>query len=250
MRTKVLIVVVAVVLGLLAAFFGARYLSSARTEIAKTAEPVKVLVATRDVPKGTPAEDLVGENFAEVREIPRQYVAEGAIASVSSIEGKVLAVALTRGEQVTGSRFIMAGDVGLSYVLPEGYVAVSVPDNPSRGVSGFVKPGDYVMVISSFDPGGVEEAVTKVLIKKARVLATGTETVDAAGETSGDSKAVSGAGEDAGTVVQTLTLAVTPVDAERLVFSQEVGSVWYALLSSSTAVIPDTAGERFGSVLR
>ena len=250
MRTRILMLVVAIALGALAAFFGARYLSGARAEIAETAEPVEVLVATRDVPKGTAADDLVAGGFAEVQEVPRRYIAEGAISSVASIEGKVLAVALTRGEQLTSARFTLAGEVGLSYVLPEGYVAISVPDNPSRGVSGFVSPGDYVMVIASFEPGGFSEAVTKVLIKKARVLATGAESLNTAGETSEGAAAVTAQGDDAGPVVQTLTLAVTPIDAERLVFSQEVGSVWYALLASSTTAIPDTTGERYPNVLR
>lgn len=243
MRSKILILAIAVVLGLVAAFFGAQYLNSARAKIAASAEPVRVLVATRDVPQGTAGSDLLKDQFVEEREVPRQYVADGAISSTSSIEDKVLAVALTQGEQLTASRFVMAEEVGLAYALPEGYVAISVPDNPSRGVSGFIMPGDYVMVISSFDPGGLEQAITKTLIKKARVLASGIETsqtvTTAAGQANADVEPV-----------PTLTLALTPVDAERLVFAQESGSVWYTLLSSSTAIIPDTAGEMFPQVLR
>lgn len=251
MRSKVIMLAVAVALGLIAVLFGARYLESAKAEIATGAEPVLVLVATRDVPAGTPAEQLLDQQFAEEREVPRMYVADGAISAVSSIKGRVLAVPLTRGEQLTSSRFKVAEEVGLAYALPEGYVAISVPDNPARGVSGFISPGDYVMVICSFDPGELDEAVSKILIKKARVLATGTETSQTvspqgANEQNGGMLANSGTG----TGVQTLTLSVTPVDAERLVFAQEVGSVWYTLLSSSSTVVPDTAGETYPPVLR
>lgn len=252
MRSKMFILAVAVVLGLLAVFVGARYLDSARAEIAAESEPTRVLVATRDVPAGTPAEELIGEGFAEEVEVPRRYVADGAISSPASIEGRVLSVSLTRGEQLTLSRFKVAEEVGMAYALPEGYVAISVPDNPARGVSGFISPGDYVMVIASFDPGGLEEAVTKTLIKKARVLATGTETSQTV--TPGAAQQAQGGGimgaSSTGTGVQTLTLAVTPIDAERLVFTQEVGSVWYTLLSSSSTTVPDTAGEKFPPVLR
>lgn len=253
MRSKLLILAVAVVLGLLAVLFGARYLDSARAEIAAGAEPVLVLVASRDVPAGTPAEQLLDQEFAEEKEVPRQYVADAAISSVGTIKGKVLAVPLTRGEQLTSNRFKVAEEVGLAYALPEGYVAISVPDNPARGVSGFITPGDYVMVIGSFDPGTIDEAISKILIKKARVLATGTETsqtVQPSASEQGESGGMLSGNASSAPGIQTLTLAVTPVDAERLVFAQEVGSVWYTLLSSSSIVVPDTAGEQFPQVLR
>lgn len=255
MRTKIIILVVAVALGLLSAFFVARYLSDARAEILAQAEPVRVLVAARDIAAGTTAAEITRGNYVEEREIPRQYVADGAISSLGSIEGKVLAVPLTRGEQLTAARFRIPEDVGLAYAIPEGYVAVSVPDNPARGVSGFVKPGDYVMVITSFEPeGGLEDAITKTLIKKARVLATGTETSQTVTPATQQEQQQGGllnrASGAAGSGVQTLTLAVTPVDAERLVFAQEVGSVWYALIASSSTTVPDTEGEKFPQVLR
>lgn len=253
MRSKMIILGVAVVLGLLAAFFGARYLDSARADIVSQAEPMRVLVATRDVPAGTAADQLVAQEYAVETEVPRMYVAEGAVASVTSLKGKVLSVPLTRGEQLTQARFKLAEDVGLAYALPEGYVAISVPDNPARGVSGFISPGDYVMVIGSFDPGELDQAVTKTLIKKARVLATGTETsgtVEPQGATESQSGLLGSSSSGGTTTIQTLTLAVTPVDAERLVFAQEVGSVWYTLLSSSSVAVPDTAGEAFPTVLR
>lgn len=253
MRSKLVVLAVSVVLGILAVVLGAQYLRSARSEIAAEAEPVRVLVTVRDVPAGTPGGQMVSEDYAEEQELPRQYVADGAISSIASIEGKVLAVPLTRGEQLTGSRFMVAEEVGLPYALPEGYVAISVPDNAARGVSGFVSPGDYVMVVSSFDPGELDQAVSKILIKKARVLATGTETSQTvspqgAEEDQGGGLGVQSAG--AATAVNTLTLAVTPVDAERLVFALEFGTVWYSLHSSSSTTVPDTAGERFPQVLR
>lgn len=255
MRSKIIILVVAIVLGLLSAFFVAQYLESARSEIAAQAEPVRVLVATSDVAAGTTATDILSKEYAEERLVPRQYVADGAISSSASIEGKVLAVPLSRGEQLTAARFKVAEEVGLSFALPEGYVALSVPDSASRGVSGFVKPGDYVMVIASFDSGDLGTAITKTLINKARVLASGAETsqtvTPAAGEQSQQGGLIGGGDAgSSGTGPATITLAVTAVDAERIVFAQESGSVWYALLSSSSTTVPTTTGEKYPQVLR
>lgn len=255
MRSKLIILVVAVVLGLLAALFVARYLDSARADLAAGAEPVTVLVATRDVAAGTAADEIIAEGYAEPREVPRQFVADGAVSSPVSIEGRVLATPLTRGEQLTAARFKVAVDAGLSYAIPEGYVALSVADAADRGVSGFPSPGDYVMVIASFDSDDLATATTKILVKKARVLAAGIETsgtvepaaADQAQQSGMLSRQAGGRGDDS---PKTLTLALTPVDAERVVFAQESGLVWYALLSSESTNVPDTEGETYPKVLR
>jgi len=241
MRSKILMLAVAIALGIAAAFFAAQYLSSARAQIAADAEPVRVLVAVRDVPKGTLGSELISGNWVEERDVPRQFLAAGAVSSVTSIAELALSSPMTQGEQVTEARFELASNVGLAYSVPEGFVALSVPDNPSRGVSGFIVPGDYLMAMSSFDSGSLEDAITKVLIKKARVIAVGKQVVGVSDGPPAD-------GETA--TVATITLAVTPEDAERIVFAQESGSLWFALLSSGTTIIPDTAGEVYPTVLR
>lgn len=245
MRSKIIIVVVALVLGLAAAYFGMQYLSGARAQIAEGAEPVKVLVATREIPQGTQVSELISGGFAEEQEIPRQYVTDSAISSLDSISGKVVGTTIARGEQLTTARFVLAAELGLSFALPEGYVAISVPDNPTRAVSGFVTPGDYIMVLSTFEDGGLDGSVTKTLIKKARVLATGTETTQTPVPAEGIADPTANADP-----VPTLTLALTPVDAERIVYAQELGSVWFALVSSEQTIIPETTGERYPGVIR
>lgn len=257
MRSRIVILVVAVLLGILAAFFAARYLSSARADIRAQAEPVSVLVADRDLPAGMSAEEIIDKKYAKATEVPRQYVSDGAVSSAASIEGQVLVTPLSRGEQLTVSRFQLATDAGLAYSIPPGFVAVSVPDDPSRGVSGFVKPGDYVMVIASFQPGGgLEKAVTQTLLNKARVIATGTDTsqtvpADTSTESGGGGligRTSQGGGQ--GSNVKTLTLAVSPADAERIVFAQESGSVWYALIGATSTEVPPTAGQSYPAVIQ
>jgi Flp pilus assembly protein CpaB len=255
MRSKMIILAVAVALGLLSAFFVARYLDSARADLAAGAEPVVVLVATRDVAAGASAEEIIEKGYAEPQEVPRQFVADGAVSSAASITDRVLATPLTRGEQLTSARFKVASDVGLAYAIPEGYVALSVADAADRGVSGFPSPGDYVMVIASFDSDDLEKATTRILVQKARVLAAGVETSDTVEpvvgeptERSGMLSASTGRGGDGSP--KTITLALTPVDAERVVFAQESGLVWYALLSSDSTNVPQTEGETYPKVLR
>ena len=255
MRSKIVLLLVAVALGVVATLFAARYLNDAQAEIVSQAEPVRVLVATRDVPAGTSVEEIMSKDFVQDQEIPRQFVADGAVSSAGSIAGLVLAVPLTRGEQLTAGRFMVAEEVGLAYTVPEGHVAISLPYVPARGVSGFVSPGDFVMVIGTFASNDLETAVTKTLVPKARVLAAGAETSNtvtpATATQTGEGGMLGAAGSaDGAEGPATLTLALTAVDAERVVFAQEAGTVWYALLASGSAAVTETAGEQYPQVLR
>jgi pilus assembly protein CpaB len=175
MRTKFIVLVVAVLLGLFAAFAAVNYIESARSTIEAEEQPVEVLVAQQDLPAGLSAEELSAEEYVALVEMPRRYVADGAVSSFAVIEGKLLTVPLTKGEQITSARFSLPTEAGLSFAVPEDYVAVALPNTAPRGVAGLIRPGDSVVVYATFEPGTeLEEAVTKLILPKARVLAVGT----------------------------------------------------------------------------
>ena len=81
MRTKVLILVAALVLGAIAAVLAARYLTEARSTIESESEPVEVLVAQEDIPRGVSAEELLANDLIVLEKVPRRFVASGAISS-------------------------------------------------------------------------------------------------------------------------------------------------------------------------
>ena len=145
MRSRVLTLIVAIVVALLAGVFAARYLSSAKAQIQAQGQPVTVLVAKQDVPAGVTADELLDKRYADLRQVPRQYVTDDAVSSSAGIRGQVLAVPLSRGEQLTTAQFKLAEEAGLAYSVPEGYVAVSITKDAASGVSSFLKPGDQVM---------------------------------------------------------------------------------------------------------
>jgi pilus assembly protein CpaB len=262
MRSKVIVLVAAIVLGLVATFFAARYLDSARMRLEADAQPVEVLVAQQDIPAGSSADQLLQDEQIAVATIPRQYVSDGAVSSPASIQGQVLAFPVSRGEQITATRFKYATEVGLSYAVPKDYVAVSIPNNAVKGVAGLVKPGDHVMVLATFEPGdGIEEAITKVILRKARVIAAGADvtTTESGVTTSATTQDAGGGGVLGGgdtgrggepaEVPGTITLAIPPAEAERLIFAEEQGRVWLALIGSATTEVPSTPGMTYPRVL-
>ena len=174
MRTKVLIIVVALVLAGIAAVLAARYVNSARTEVASDSRPVEVLVAQEDIPRGMAAEELISKKMIALEEVPQRFVAAGAISTARAIEGQVLSAPLTKGEQVTSARFELPAAAGLAFSVPKDQVAIAIPVDAVRGISQLVRPGDRVTVFATFEPGpnGTED-LTKMLLKEAKVVAVG-----------------------------------------------------------------------------
>lgn len=257
MRSRILIIIVALALGGLAAVMAARYLSTARTRIEAQSKPVEVLVAQEDIPRGTPAEELFEKKLVALEEVPQQFVATDAISSQRSIDGQVLSVPISSGEQLTTGRFQYPSQAGLAYNVPESYVAVSIPVDRVSGVSGFTKPGDNVALLTTIETGEDDNAqvITKTLVAKARVLAvgasTGVESAEPERETGALGQTTEAQG-DAGTV----TLALSPADAERVVFSVNEGaaggtrSVWLVLLPVQGGDMAGTTGQTSLTVLR
>ncbi len=252
MRSRIVILVAAVLLGVLAAVLTGRYLSSLERGVAEQDEPVEVLVAQEPIARGAFADELIATEVLAIESIPRRYVAEGAVSSASTIAGKVLAEDLSAGEQITQVRFQFPSEAGLAYSIPADYVAVSIPNTAVKGIAGLVKPGDHVMAVVTLDPGPEGEPLTQVLIPKARVLAVGAmvSAQPAPVQEEDDGRLGGGAAEEQqAEAPSTITLALSPADVERLVFAEEKGSVWLALLGSAETEIAATTGQTLRSVL-
>ncbi|MBN1193698.1 MAG: Flp pilus assembly protein CpaB [Coriobacteriia bacterium] len=250
MRTKVVILIVALVIGGVAAVLSARYLTQARSTIEAESEPIEVLVAQEDIPRGVSGEELLANGLIVLEEVPRRFVASGAISSEKALEGRVLADPLSAGEQVTEGRFELPSTAGLAYSIPGELLALSIPVDEVQGVSGLVKPGDHVALFVTFeeDQQAEQPATTKLILKDAKILAVGAALraqSSAPAEEASDEGVLNTTRQDDTQVslnAQTLTLALTAEDAEQIVFCEENGSVWAALLPATGQEVPETLG--------
>ena len=243
---KLLLLVVALALGGLAAVLTAQYIQDARSSIQAEAEPVEVLVAQDDIPRGLSAEDLLQRKLVTKQAVPARYVAAGAVSSSRNIEGQVLAVPLSKGEQVTSGRFQYPSAAGLAYSVPDDYIAIALPYEEVRGVGGLVKPGDQVVVVATVKPEKPNPPVTRILVPRARVLAVGAAVGverETAETESGEGLLASNNEQGSTKVAGSLTIALSPMDVEKVVFAQENGSVWLGLLKADAADIQKTPGQ-------
>lgn len=258
MRSRWIILVVALVLGGLAALATGRYLEAVRSQVAAGAQPIAVLVAKEDIPKGTSVDDIISKGKAETRQIPQQYVAAGAVSSLRTVDGQVLAIPLAKGEQVTANRFMFSSEAGLAFGIPKNYLALSLPSDDIRGVAGLVKAGDNVVVFGSIKTNANDENSwqTKVLVTGARVLAVGrstgadTSTNGASNGSGGLLGQTSSSSSASPLTPTTITIAISPRDGERVVLTEEIGKVWLALLPTEAKSTVKGSGQLRMTVLR
>jgi pilus assembly protein CpaB len=206
-----LFVVMALVLGLGAAFLIFMVLNTARA--GRTAGLVPVVVANTDLTYGT----KLDQTQLRVVNFPKESVPEGAYSDIDSVLGNTTKVFLAAREPVLTSKLSTIGG-GLSMMVRPTLRASSVDVRLASSVSGFIVPGDRVDVLVTVDQqgGGMQEAITKTILQNMEVLAAGPKTQQKEKE-------------DKPSDMQTVTLLVDPVGAEKLANGMHEGKVHLTL---------------------
>jgi pilus assembly protein CpaB len=219
MRNKRLIIAVlaAVAFGLVAAVSVSRYLASAQ-EYTKNLS--NVVVAKVDIPIG---EKIIPEQLT-VAQFPRNVAPEGTYAKVDeNLVGRVAIVKISAREPITDSRLAPIGAAaGLTSLIPEGYRAMNVRVDDVVGVSGFIMPGslvDIVVVIDPPDNNQQRERISKIVLQNIKVLANGQNLDKPKNEKEAER-------------VKTVTLQVTPEQAEKLALASSEGRLQLVMRNS------------------
>ena len=192
----------------------------------------EVVVAARDVPANT----VLTVDMLELVSLPDDAIVEGAYGVVAPLIGTAVRFPIARGEQLTPLKvgaFGVEDERDLALVLAAGRRAFSVEVSEVTGVGGLLLPGNAVDVIAVFDEttAGSNKAVT--LLQNVVVLAVAQEAqepVPAAGTTiEGEERAGTGVNGQRPEDVErqpdarTVTVAVTPEDAQLLALLQAQG---------------------------
>jgi pilus assembly protein CpaB len=138
--------------------------------------------------------------------------------------GRVTVTNLAAREPVTDFKLAPEGSTGgLSAVIPEGYRAMTVKVDDVVGVSGFLRPGtmvDVLTVIDKPDQGTAQrEPISKIVLQNVKVLASG-QNIDKPKDS-----------READTV-KAVTLQVTPEQAEKLALASTEGKLRLVMRNS------------------
>ena len=142
----IVMIVIAVVLGLIAAIGIWQYLSKTQEKVKELTVTRAVVVASKKIPAGT---KLVDADLA-IKQLPAQAVPKDYPSSIESIKGRIVKTTLEVDEVITEGRLVGQGAAGgLPVIIPAGQRAITVRVNEVVGVGGFINPGDRIDILST-----------------------------------------------------------------------------------------------------
>lgn len=194
---------------------------------------IAVVVAVDELREGT----LLGEASARLKRYPADAVPSGAFSSVDSVVGRVAQVHIFPGEPVLEGKLAPTGaGAGLEVKISDGHRAMSIPVNDYAGIAGLIQPNSRVDVLVTLRPDNRRrDRTAKVFLQNLRVLSVGTQLGrDEKG------KPIS---------ASTVTVEVTPNQAELLAVAMNEGVLHLALRGFSDGDEVDTRGATSSHVL-
>jgi pilus assembly protein CpaB len=226
MQSRVLAILVAVVLAVVATAAMIVYVNGADRRAISGQQPVFIWRAAKPIPAGTNGAEALNGEMVERVAVPASSLVPGVIRSPDQLRERYAAVDIVKGEQLLLSRWVGAEDVGGRRLLqiPEGHQAVSIGVDLVRQVAGFVTPGDEVSVAVTMPIKGVTK--TQFVLQDVQVLAVGATALTRSAQSSGG-RVNQGKGSQALTAV---TLAVDDAHVRPVIFAAESGSIYLTLL--------------------
>lgn len=223
--------IIAIVAGVIAVFLVMSYMKQQEQVIAqrlmvqtKTArKPATVVIAKRTISEGT----ALSERDLQLKEVPEDAIQPRAASSIERVVGRITTVPIEQGEQILMTKLsVPESATSLSMKTPPGKRAITIPIDNITGLSGMLRPGDKVdimttMKIPAQDIQGkvVEQPMVIPLFQNVLVLAVGSD--------------IGGVAKEARTerTASTITFAITPQESTLLAYVQEQAKLRLTLRS-------------------
>jgi pilus assembly protein CpaB len=227
MQSRVLAILIAVVLALVATVALVVYVNGADRRAIADQEPTYVYVAVETIKAGTSGEDAQNARAIERRAVASASAVAGRVRSLEQLKNRFAAVDIVAGEQLLLRRWVGAEDVAGRRLLPipDDHQALSIGLDVQRQVAGFVTPGDKVSMLIT-RPQGDRGEETEFLLQNVQVLAVGTTALTNAAA-QGGGRVNQGKGSQSVTAV---TLAIKEKFVKFVVHAVEQGSIYLTLM--------------------
>jgi Flp pilus assembly protein CpaB len=199
------------------------YVASYRQDVQSGEDKVEVFVAAKDIPEGTDGPSVAGGGYMRKETVLKRNVIQGAITGPTQITNLATGQKILEGEQITTRQFHPVAEQGVLANISINRRAMTVPGDGDSLLAGIVKDGDHVDVLANINfvverggsSGGDKRRVaSRVILRDLLVL-----------------RAPSGSSSsDIGTAQQSsITLALTDVQAQKLLFALKNGTFWLML---------------------
>lgn len=185
-----------------------------------------VVVAKQDIPAGA----TIKESMLAETTLNRNMVQPRSAISIDRVVDKVALAPISKGEQVLLNKVTVSGEVGsLAMKVPSGKRAVTVSVDNISSVGGMLRPGDHVDIVGmvpiptmNAEGKQVNQLATMPLFQDVLILAVGQEFTNVQ---------IARKEEKATSASPVITFALSPQEANLIVFVQEQGKIRLVLRS-------------------
>lgn len=217
MRRPANVFFLAVLVGLLSAAMVYRHLRAQQAELEAVRNSARgavsdVVVAGETIPIGT----QIAAHQVKVVRWPSEVEPDGAVHDPALVVGQIARHTIHKHQPISAAQLVSEGAGLLPLLIDHGMRGMSVKVDKVTGVSGFVTPNSRVDVLVSGKLDGADEDAqrSKLILQNIRVLAIGTSIE---------------VQDDKPVEVPTVTLLVTPEQAEKLTLAARQEPVRLAL---------------------
>ena len=224
----------AVILGVLC-FFGANYylhnyLSKAETRLAGAYKTKRIMVAAVEVPAG----GVLDESNLASRSIPERYLSSTSLTpdALDSVRGQKVMVGLKPGDPIDRGALERGDRAALSTTVAKGDRAITFPVDEISSISGMLVPGDIIDLVftgngttansyklATRDGTPKELMHVRMILQAVPVMATGKITQKRVVRTE------EGGQREVDVAFSTVTLTVSPAQAEQVLLAQKLGNL-------------------------
>jgi Flp pilus assembly protein CpaB len=252
MRSRGLVVAIAVVLAVAAAAAVILYTQGVKEEAQGGGSLETVIVSTQQIVPNEPLDPLLEQGVFKQIRVPQEALVSDAVRDTTELEGATSTATIYANEQIPASR-LSTGERPNSLGISDGHLGVAFEFDAPQGGAGNIQPGDEVSVFATYQDvqatsaTGVQQGLsdfTATLVPTVKVLRIENPQIDSeTGEQSSNNDRIR------------VTLDLLPKEAQDVVFAQENGLVWLGLLppneegaslKASTVPIEFLRGARLG----
>lgn len=145
------------------------YLHSYRSSVDSGKRPVRVLVATKLIPRGTSATLIAQQGLYQVTTVDKDQLQLQAILDPAAIQDRVAATDILPGQQLTQADFTTESPQSIPYEISGAQRAIAVPIDSAHGLIGQVAAGNFVDIYVGVS-GATAGSLVKLLASNVYVL--------------------------------------------------------------------------------
>ena len=161
MRSRGLVVALAVLLAVAAAGAVVLYTNGVKKAAESGGSLTTVIVATQDIPANTSLDPLIESGGFKELSVPSDAVVDGAVTSLASLRGQTTTAPIVANEQLTASNLssgeqVAGGMLGIS----KGHLALTIKLNAPQGVNGNIQRGDNITIFATYTGASIVTGAT------------------------------------------------------------------------------------------